>query len=128
MAERRLGAPKLGGKVAPQMPSPKLVPHAPATKLGGKLAPYVPRGAQYDYSPPGVFVRYKTLSAVFVILLVSLLGYWVFVLRQPRAAILPAQRIKPAVQAPQPKPAQPQSDPVYIEPLPSGQPNSGSSR
>jgi hypothetical protein len=118
MAERRLGAPKLGGKVAPQIPGPKLTQHAPATKLGGKLAPYVPRGAQYDYSPPSVFARYKTLSAVFVILLVSLFGYWAFVLRQPRAAVQPAQHTQPAVQAPQRRPAQPPSDPVYVEPLP----------
>ncbi len=100
MAERRLGAPKLSGKPAPHVPGPK---------LSGKLTPYVPRGAQYDYRPPSVFARYKVLTAVFVILLVSLFAYWAIVLRQSRAA---AQAAKPARQQ-----VQPQSDPVYIEPL-----------
>jgi hypothetical protein len=105
MAGRRLGAPKLSGKPAPHVPGPK---------LGGRLTPYVPRGAQYDYTPPSVFSRYKVLTAVFVILLVSLFGYWAIVLRQPRAAAQPAQR---ATQPAQPQKSQ--SDPVYIEPLPS---------
>jgi hypothetical protein len=77
----------------------------PSGKLGGKVMPYVPRGAQYDYNPPSVFARYKVLTAVFVVLLVSLFGYWAFVLRAPHAA--------GAAQ----KPGAPQSDPVYIEPL-----------
>jgi hypothetical protein len=100
VAERRLGAPKLSGKPAPHVPGPK---------LRGKLTPYVPRGAQYDYSAPSVFARYKILTAVFVILLVLLFGYWAIVLRQPRVAVQPAKPATPQVQ--------PQSDPVYIEPL-----------
>jgi len=111
MAEPRLGAKpigKLGGKLDPVVsaakPGIKLDPDVSATKLGGKLAPYVPRGAQYDYNPPSVFARYKVLTAVFVILLVSLFGYWVFILRQPGAARPPRQEV-------------PQSDPIYIEPL-----------
>jgi hypothetical protein len=107
MAERRLGAPKLSEKPAPEV--------AAAPKLRGRLRAYVPRGAQYDYKPPSVFARYKILTAVFVILLVSLFGYWALVLRQTRPAPPPAQRTQPAQQA---QPAQPQSDPVYIEPLP----------
>ena len=89
-------------------------------KLSGKLSPYIPRGAQYDYRPPSVFARYKVLTAVFVILLMALFGYWSFRLHQPRVVpperqTLPAQEPHPAAQ---PLPAaQPQSDPVYIEPL-----------
>jgi hypothetical protein len=100
MAGRRLGAPKLSGKPDP---------HVPGAKLRGRLTPYVPRGAQYDYAPPSVFARYKVLTAVFVILLVSLFAYWAIVLRQPRIAVQPAKRATQQVQ--------PQSDPVYVEPL-----------
>jgi hypothetical protein len=106
MAAPRLGGPKLSGKPAPHVPGPK---------LGGKLSPYVPRGAQYDYKPPSVFVRYKILTALFVILLVSLFGYWALVLRQPRVeGPTPAH---PALTQPTPTQPAPQSDPVYVEPL-----------
>jgi hypothetical protein len=111
VAERRLGAPKLSGKQTPFAPAAK-----PTGKLSGRLTPYVPRGAQYDYKPPSVFARYKALTAVFVILLLSLFGYWAIVLRQPRAAIPPPRRTQPAPAQPAQQP-QPQSDPVYIEPL-----------
>jgi hypothetical protein len=100
MAARRLGSSRLSGK---QPPFP------PATKLSGKLTPYVPRGAQYDYKPPSVFARYKVLTAIFVILLVSLLGYWAIGLGMPRAV---RQAARQAAQQPAPP-----SDPVYIEPL-----------
>ncbi len=105
MAERRLGAPKLSSKPAAPLSTPK---------LGGKLTPYVPRGAQYDYNPPSVFERYKILTAVFAILLVTAFGYWAFILRQPRATIQPAQHTQLSVPG---APTQPPSDPVYIEPL-----------
>jgi hypothetical protein len=109
MAERRLGAPKLSEKPAPEVAAPK---------LRGRLRSYVPRGAQYDYTPPSVFARYKILTTVFAILLVALFGYWALVLRQTRAASQPAQRVQRQAQpAQQTQPAQPQSDPVYIEPL-----------
>jgi len=103
MAVRRLGSPKLSNKPAQEPQTPR---------LRGKLAPYVPRGAQYDYKPPSVFARYKALTAVFVILLVSLFGYWAIVSRQSGAALPRPQHSQPAS-----KQAQPQSDPVYIEPL-----------
>jgi hypothetical protein len=124
MAERWLGEKptgKLSGK-----PSVKLG-ERPIGKLSGKLTPYVPRGAQYDYNPPSVFARYKVLTALFVLLLVSLFGYWVFVLRQPRAAAVPPASATPDAAVPRassppasspPARTQPQADPVYIEPLP----------
>jgi hypothetical protein len=105
MAERRLGAPKLSEKPAPEAAIPK---------LRGRLGSYVPRGAQYDYKPPSVFARYKFLTAVFAILLLALCGYWALILRQSRAAPQPAQRVQPAQHA---QPGQSQSDPVYVEPL-----------
>jgi hypothetical protein len=115
MAEPRLGGPKLSGKPAP---------HVTGAKLGGKLSPYVPRGAQYDYNPPSVFARYKVLSALFVILLVSLFGYWIFIVRQPRAAaassLPPSNAARPGAARPdaaRPPQRVPQGDPVYIEPL-----------
>jgi hypothetical protein len=101
MLERRLGSPKLGGKPAEDVDT--------TPRLRGKLARYVPRGAQYDYNPPSVFARYKVLTAVFAILLVSLFGYWAIVLRHTPTVPRPAL---PGRQA-----APPQSDPVYIEPV-----------
>jgi hypothetical protein len=81
-------------------------------RLGGKLNAYVPRGAQYDYQPASVFVRYKVLTGVFAAVSLSLMGYWVFVSRQAHAAASPA----PPRSAP-PAPQAPQDQPVYIEPL-----------
>jgi hypothetical protein len=107
---------RLGGKrtdLKPDRVGIKLADPTSAPRLGGKLSAYVPAGAQYDYKPPSVFARYKVLTGVFVALALSLMSYWVFVSRQPRAAA--AAPPAPVGSAP---PA-PQDQPVYIEPLPS---------
>jgi len=104
MAELRLGGertePRPDRRLGIKLVDPTADPASPK-RLGGKLGPYVPPGAQYDYKPPSVFARYKVLTAVFVALVLLLLSYWVWGLRQPPRAT-----------------AAPGNQPVYIEPLP----------
>jgi hypothetical protein len=81
--------------------------------LGGKLDAYVPPELRYEYNPPSVFVRYKALTAVFVVLLLGLLGSWLYVMKRPLAPHVPKE------DATKPVPPTPQDQPIYIEPLPS---------
>jgi hypothetical protein len=81
-------------------------------RLKGKLDDYVPPELRYEFKMPSVFVRYKALTAVFVALLVGLLGSWMYVLHRT-----PPPSAKPA--ASKPDPQVPQDQPIYIEALPS---------
>ena len=113
MAELRLGGKRSEPKADRDLRIKLADPTAERRPgLGGKLNAYVPQGAQYDYKPPSVFARYKVLTGVFVALALSLVSYWVFVSRQPRAAAAQPAPLKSAPQAPQ-------DQPIYIEPLPS---------
>jgi hypothetical protein len=80
----------------------------PRGMLGGSLSGYVPPGAQYDYKPPSVFVRYKWLTATFALIILGLL---VYVLVAPRQRVIPTPRSEQL--------AQPASsgEPIYVEPL-----------
>jgi hypothetical protein len=91
----------------------------PASKQGlkGKLDGYLPPELQYEYKPPSVFARYRVLTALFVALLLGLLGLWAAAVRRPPApnALRPAAREQASpVAAPNKAPDQP----IYIEPLP----------
>jgi hypothetical protein len=107
----------------------KLEAPMPKRGLGGKLDAYVPPELRYDYKPPSVFRQYKALTAVFVALAFTLLGYglWIAGRATPDA---PADRPAPGTPAagrpapgtpaagrPAPQPPAPQDQPVYVEPL-----------
>ena len=74
----------------------------PRGALGGSLSHYVPPGAQYDYKPPSVFVRYKWLTLIFLAMILALLAY----------PLLTPQKARPAARG-----SSRASEPVYVEPL-----------
>jgi hypothetical protein len=86
--------------------------------LGGSLSRYVPPGARYDYKPPSVFERYKTLSIGFALLLLAVVLYLFLaphLRRQPMP--MPAQTPLPVVPVPTTAPGAAAADPVYVSPI-----------
>jgi hypothetical protein len=81
----------------------------PPGSLGGSLKGYVPPGAQYDYRPPSVFARYRTLSIVFAALILLLVIYSLLAPRED-------SRLNRVPASPAAKEGVP--DAVYVLPIP----------